>query len=218
MSKLIVITGVSRGLGYMLAEKYAEAGYAVAGCSRSGKGPAELKLCESVDISDFTSVESFSKKVKAELGAVDLLLNNAALMNHPSNLWDVDENDFKKLIDTNVTGTFNMIKAFFPDMKSNGEGVIVNFSSGWGRATSPHVAPYCASKYAVEGLSMAMSKEVPDGIGVVSLNPGFIDTSMVKGVFGDSSGAESPEKWVNRAASFILNISPSDNGRQLTVI
>jgi len=218
MDKIIVISGVSKGLGYQLAEKFCDVGYAVAGCSRSGKGPGGLSVCEAVDVSDFASVEAFARRVMADVGVPYFLLNNAALMNKAVNLWDIDSEDFESLINTNVTGTFNIIKAFFPAMALNKKGIVVNFSSGWGRTTSAHVAPYCASKFAVEGMSMAMAKEIPSGMAVVSLNPGFIDTGMVRGIYGDSSTAESPENWVKRAASFILNISPLDNGRQLTVI
>ncbi len=104
-------------------------------------------------------------------------------------------------------------------MLHNNGGIVVNMSSGWGRSTSPNVAPYCASKYAVEGLSLAMSQEVPSGFAVVSLNPGFIKTEMVTGLFGDgASAAEDPVSWSRRAAKYILNISVSDNGKQMTVI
>jgi NAD(P)-dependent dehydrogenase (short-subunit alcohol dehydrogenase family) len=218
MDKKIVISGVSQGLGYQLAEKFCDAGYSVAGCSRSGKGPGGLSICEAVDVSDFESVEKFARKVMTDMGVPYFLVNNAALMNKAANLWEIDPEAFSSLINTNVTGTFNMIKAFFPAMAMAKSGIVVNFSSGWGRTTSAHVAPYCASKYAVEGMSMAMAKEVPAGMAVVSLNPGFIDTDMAKGIYGEGSGAESPESWVKRAASFILNISPLDNGRQLTVV
>lgn len=215
MSKKILITGVSKGLGYELSKRYSDEGHTVAGCSRSGSGPDSLAICSAVDVSDFSSVTAFAKEFADKIGAPDLILNNAAVMNEPVDLWDIEPNDFQQLMNINVVGSFNIIKAFYPMM--NGRGVIVNLSSGWGRGTSPKVAPYCASKFAIEGMSMAMAQEVPKGMAVVSLNPGFIDTTMVQGVFGKASGAESVGSWADKACSFIMNISAKDNGSQMTV-
>jgi len=217
MSKKIVITGVSKGLGLELTEKLTESGHNVAGCSRSGSGHPSLAMCEKVDVSVYESAKAFADKVLSEFGTPDIIINNAALMNRPLNLWEIPSGEFKELMDVNVLGTVNIINAFMPSLIAAGAGVVVNMSSGWGRATSPHVAPYCASKFAVEGLTMAMAQEVPSGIAVVSLNPGFIDTEMVQGVFGKGSGAENPSSWAVKAAKYILNIGVSDNGHQLTV-
>ncbi|PLX68721.1 MAG: oxidoreductase [Denitrovibrio sp.] len=218
MSKKILITGVSKGLGYNLCERFLEAGHNVTGCSRSGSGPAGLAVCEALDVSDMKSVQAFADKVLADFGVPDLLINNAAVMNDGSTLWDTDPDDFKQLMDINVCGTSNVIHAFFPAMLHSGSGIVVNLSSGWGRSTSPNVAPYCASKYAIEGLSLAMAQEVPAGFAVVSLNPGFIKTDMVTNLFGDgASAAEDPVNWSRKAAKYILNIKVSDNGSQMTV-
>jgi NAD(P)-dependent dehydrogenase (short-subunit alcohol dehydrogenase family) len=65
--------------------------------------------------------------------------------------------------------------------------VIVNLSSGWGRSVSPEVAPYCATKWAIEGLTQAFAKELPEGLAAVALNPGVIDTDMLRLAFGDDS-------------------------------
>lgn len=218
MGKKIVITGVSKGLGFSLTEKLTAKGHDVAGCSRSGTGHSSLSLCEKTDVSDFASVKAFADKVLTDFGTPDIIINNAALMNRPVNLWEIPSDEFKEMMDVNITGTANVISAFMPALLKAGSGIIVNMSSGWGRVTSPRVAPYCASKYAVEGLTLAMAQEVPKGIAVVSLNPGFIDTDMVKGVFGRGSGAEDPDKWALKAADYILGISLSDNGRQLSVM
>jgi len=218
MSKIIAISGVSRGLGFHLAEKFLKEGCKVVGFSRSGKGPSGMQICSVVDVSDAKAVASFAKKVITEVGEPDFLINSAALMNHHKNTWEINPAEIKELINTNVVGVFNMISAFVPAMVKTQTGVVVNFSSGWGRSTSPHVAPYCASKYAIEGLTSAMSKEIPSGMAVVTLNPGFIDTDMVRGALGVDTGAEDPEKWSVRAVRFILKISPVDNGCQLTVL
>jgi len=99
-----------------------------------------------------------------------------------------------------------------------GRGVIVNFSSGWGRSTSPQVAPYCATKYAIEGLTLALAQELPSGMAAIPLNPGVIDTDMLRVCFGGSaSNYPAPELWAERAVPFLLRLGPSDNGKSLTV-
>src|SRR5690606_31779216 len=121
---------------------------------------------------------------------------------------------FKRLIDVNVTGMFNVIRAFLPDMVERGTGTVVNFSSGWGRSVSADVAPYCASKYAVEGLTKALAEDLPKGMAAVPLNPGVIDTDMLRQAWGDGAASYSKaEAWAKMAAPMILRIGPKDNGR-----
>jgi NAD(P)-dependent dehydrogenase (short-subunit alcohol dehydrogenase family) len=97
-------------------------------------------------------------------------------------------------------------------------GVIVNLSSGWGRSTSPEVAPYCATKYAIEGLTLALAQELPAGMAAVPLNPGVIDTDMLRQAWADGASAyPKPDQWARRAAPFLLSLGAKDNGRSLTV-
>ena len=97
-------------------------------------------------------------------------------------------------------------------------GVIVNMSSGWGRSTSPEVAPYCASKYAIEGLTSALAQELPAGMAAVSLNPGVIDTDMLRTAWAEGAASyPKAEEWAKRAAPFLLKLDASDNGGVLTV-
>ena len=147
-----------------------------------------------------------------------MLLNNAALINSPGPLWEVTPEGFSNVVDVNIKGVANMIRHAVPLMIERGEGVIVNFSSGWGRSTSPDVAPYCATKWAVEGLTQAMAQELPAGMAAVPLNPGVINTDMLQSCFGSSaSQCPSPEEWVEEAVSVILKLGPEDNGRPASV-
>jgi NAD(P)-dependent dehydrogenase (short-subunit alcohol dehydrogenase family) len=96
--------------------------------------------------------------------------------------------------------------------------VIVNFSSGWGRSVSPEVAPYCASKWAIEGLTKALAAELPEGMAAVPLNPGVIDTDMLRKCWGDGAAAHSnAAKWAETAAPFILGLGPRHNGQSVSV-
>jgi NAD(P)-dependent dehydrogenase (short-subunit alcohol dehydrogenase family) len=148
----------------------------------------------------------------------DLLLNNAAVINETRPLWEVSAAEFQRVIDVNIAGVVNVIRHFVPAMIAQQRGVIVNFSSGWGRSTSPEVAPYCATKYAIEGLSQALAQELPDGMAAVPLNPGIIDTDMLRSCWADGASAyPSPEIWSRVAVPFLLKLGPRDNGRQLSV-
>ena len=120
-------------------------------------------------------------------GVPDLLINNAAVINKNARLWEVTAREFGEVIDVNVKGIANVIRYLAPEMVRRKTGVIVNISSGWGRSTDAEVAPYCASKWAIEGLTMAMAQELPSGMAAVPLNPGIINTEMLQSCFGQSA-------------------------------
>ena len=109
-----------------------------------------------------------------------------------------------------------MIRHFAPAMITRGSGVIVNFSSGWGRSTSPEVAPYCATKFAIEGMTSALAQELPSGMAAVALNPGIIDTDMLRSSFGGAAASyPTPEQWAESAVPFIAKLGRNDNGASL---
>jgi len=225
MSKVIVVTGATRGLGRALVPHFVQVGHRVAGCGRSADHVAELRrqfgsphLFAAIDVTDAAAVAAWAKDVLQHLGPPDLLVNNAAVMNKLAPLWAIAADDFDRLIDVNVKGVANAIRAFVPSMVKRKSGVIVNLSSGWGRSTAPEVAPYCASKYAIEGLTLALARELPAGMAAVPLNPGVIDTDMLRQSWGEEAGGyQKPEAWAKRAALFLLNLRASHNGRSLTV-
>src|ERR1019366_3651413 len=169
------------------------------------------------DVAEDAQVAAWAKKVLATHAAPDLLLNNAALINRNAPLWKISAQEFSDVIDVNLKGVANVIQHFVPAMIARGSGVIVNFSSGWGRSTDAEVAPYCATKWAVEGLTQAFALELPSGMAAVALNPGIINTDMLQSCFGGSaSGHLSPAEWAKSAVPFLLKLGPDDNGKQLT--
>lgn len=221
----IVITGVTRGLGRSLAEWYIAQDHTVSGCGRSGMEIFELRSThpeqhnfDAVDVTETIKVEMWAERILGVHGAPDFLINNAGLVNHPAPLWKVPAKEFSKLIDVNIKGVANVIRAFVPAMVEAKRGVIVNLSSGWGRSTSPEVAPYCATKWAIEGLTKALAQELPAGMAAVPLNPGVINTAMLQICFGESA-ANYPkaEEWARRAGPFILQLGPKDNGQSVSV-
>ncbi|TWU14661.1 3-oxoacyl-[acyl-carrier-protein] reductase FabG [Symmachiella macrocystis] len=222
--KIIVLTGVTKGLGRSLVDRFVESGQTVIGCGRS-QGPInELRSLygaphhfSTVDVSRDDSVRAWAETVLDKYGPPDILINNAAIMNESAPLWEVSAEEFDRLTAININGVANVIRQFVPAMVERTAGVIVNLSSGWGRATGPDVAPYCATKWAIEGLTQALAQELPEGMAAVPLNPGIINTDMLQICFGDSANRfGTAEEWSHAAAELILGIGPQDNGRQLT--
>lgn len=223
--KMIVVTGATRGLGRALVAAFAAAGHTVVGCGRNRQHTDELGTAfpaphrfAAVDVRDTAAVRAWADAVIAALGPPDLLVNNAALMNTPAPLWEVPTTEFDAMVDVNIKGVANVIRAFVPAMAARSAGVVVNLSSGWGRSTAPGVAPYCATKYAVEGLTLSLAQELPQGMAAVPLNPGVIDTDMLRQAWAEgAAGYPTADRWAKRAAPFLLALGPKDNGRSLSV-
>lgn len=224
-TQIVLITGVSRGLGLALVEGLVQAGCTVLGCARSEDAIARLSSAYPaphdfavVDVASDESVKAWSDRLRASYPPPDLVLNNAALINTLASLWDVPAAEFSRLVDVNIKGVANVIRHFVPAMVERQRGIIVNFSSGWGRSTSPEVAPYCASKWAIEGMTQAMAQELPHGMAAIALNPGIINTDMLQICFGDeAAGYPTAQQWGRRAVPFLLGLKARENGRSLTV-
>jgi NAD(P)-dependent dehydrogenase (short-subunit alcohol dehydrogenase family) len=223
-SRRIVLTGAGRGLGRAMTAGFAKLGHTVIGCSQSPERVEELRAefgqphrFDTVDVTREDRVGEWAKSVLAD-GPPDLLINNAAVCNTGAPLWEIPADEFAWVLDVNVKGTYHILRHFLPAMVARKQGVVVNFSSGWGRSTSPEVAPYCASKYAIEGLTLALAQELPDGMCAVPLNPGIINTDMLQIAFGSgASSYPSPDAWAKKAVPFLLAFGPKDNGKSLSV-
>ena len=208
-----------------MAEEFIRLGHVVFGCGRSEN---EIGLLQKrfatphdfavVDVSLDEPVAAWAGRILKLHGAPDLLLNNAGLINRNAPLWQVGPEEFSSVVDVNLKGPANVIRHFVPEMVKRRSGVIVNFSSGWGRSTSAEVAPYCATKWAIEGLTQALAQELPPGLAAMPLNPGIINTDMLRSCFGGSAaGYPTPQEWANVAAPFLLKLGPAENGQPLTV-
>lgn len=223
--RTILVSGCTRGCGRSMVEWFVKAGHIIIGCGRSTAAVAALSeqfgtphRFDVVDVADSEQVARWAQEVLTSGLVPDLLINNAAIMNRTAPLWEISADEFQQLVNVNIVGTANVIREFVPAMIDRGSGIIINFSSGWGRSTSPEVAPYCATKYAIEGLSKSLAQELPAGMAAVPLNPGIINTDMLQSCWSDGASAyPSPEEWVNSAGPFILKINPRDNGQPLSV-
>lgn len=223
--KIVVITGITRGLGRAMAEKFIALGHTVLGCGRDREIINEFREkypkrhdFDVVDVTSDAKVAEWAARLHKKCGAPEIVINNAGVINPNAPLWKVTAEDFARVMDVNVTGTANVIRHFLPNMIRKHRGVIVNFSSGWGRSADKDVAPYVASKWAIEGLSLALSMEMPPGLGVVALNPGIINTDMLQSCFGESAAHyPSANRWAERAVPYILKLDATDNGQALSV-
>lgn len=223
--RVILIVGASRGIGLEASREFARRGHRVIGCARSAEATSSLAAelgpghdIRSVDITDDVAVGAWAADVIGQVGTPDLVLNNAAITNSLKQAWRIDASEFENVLRINVLGTANVIRHFVPRMIAARRGVIVNFSSAMGRMTSEKSAPYCASKWAIEGLTGALSKEVPRSLAAVTLHPGNIQTDAMAASFGESATLyPTAAQWAQVAVPYLLQLGPADNGRQLSV-
>lgn len=224
--RTIVVTGISRGCGRALAEYYLAKGHRLAGCARSQQVVDELRAAygplhhfATIDVADDDTVRSWACDVLAHFGAPDLLVNNAAVIAENAPLWEIPVHEFDAVIDVNIKGTAHVLRHFLPAMIHRGKGVVVNFSSGWGRSTSPEVSAYCASKWAIEGLTQSLAQELPKSLAAIALNPGIINTDMLQSCLGREDAGQYPsaKEWAEAAGPYLLKLGPKDNGHALTV-
>lgn len=153
-----------------MTEEFIRLDHVVLGCGRSEREIAQLRKefptpndFAVIDVADDAQVAVWAKRLLASHSPPDLLLNNAALMNRLAPLWKIPAAEFSSVIDVNIKGVANVIRHFSPAMVRRGSGVIVNFSSGWGRSTDAEVAPYCATKWATEGLTQSLARNCRRG-------------------------------------------------------
>lgn len=177
----VLITGGTRGIGRKTAELFKKSGYDVFVTYEKSSDEAERLIAGGIaaikaDVADIEAME----KVRGRIGAVDVLVNNAGI-SYWGLLSDMTSMQWQKMIDVNLTGTFNCIKVFSPDMVNKKSGAIVNLSSMWGVTGGSCEAAYSAAKAGIIGLTKALAKELgPSKVRVNAVAPGVIKTDMTK--------------------------------------
>jgi NAD(P)-dependent dehydrogenase (short-subunit alcohol dehydrogenase family) len=192
-SKVVLITGASSGIGSACAEHLAGQGHRVYGGSRSGKGTSGSWIPIAMDVTDEGSVESAVHRVDAEAGRLDVVVNNAGF-GIAGAVEETSVEEARRQFETNFFGVLRVCRAALPLLRRRGGGLVVNISSIGGLLGLPFEGLYSASKFALEGLSEALSLEVrPFGIRVVLIEPGDIRTSFpANRVWTDESRDDSP--------------------------
>jgi NAD(P)-dependent dehydrogenase (short-subunit alcohol dehydrogenase family) len=182
-NKTLLITGVSSGFGRALAQEAVAAGHRVVGTVRSGQARRDFEALapQSVsawilDVTDFAAIDGVVEQIEATVGPVDVLVNNAGY-GHEGVMEESPLAEMRRQFDVNVFGAVAMMKAVLPYMRERRRGHILNITSMGGFITMPGIAYYCGSKFALEGISEVLGKEVkPFGIAVTAVAPGSFRT------------------------------------------
>ncbi|MBQ3201877.1 MAG: 3-oxoacyl-ACP reductase FabG [Clostridia bacterium] len=192
--KVAIITGGSRGIGYATAERFLQEGATVilTASTKESAQAAAAKLQEkypeatvagiSPDLSNLKSVREAFAETAAKYGCVDILVNNAGI-SESTPFTEYTEETFDRVMDLNVKGVFNATRAASECMVAKGEGVILSTSSMVSISGQPSGFAYPASKFAVNGLTVSLARELgPKGIRVNAVAPGITETDMMKAV------------------------------------
>lgn len=175
--RTVLVTGGNRGIGYAIAEEFVAAGHRVAVTARSGNGPAG-SLTVRADVTDAASIDAAFTEIESALGPVEVLVANAGIT-RDTLLMRMSEDDFTSVIDTNLTGTFRVIKRASKGMLKARYGRIVMISSVVGLYGGPGQVNYSASKAALIGVARSITRELgARGITANVVAPGFIETDM----------------------------------------
>ncbi|WP_413707579.1 oxidoreductase [Ralstonia sp. Ralssp110] len=181
-SKIFLITGVSSGLGRALAQEALAAGHKVVGTVRSEQAKRDFEslslnaIARVLDVTDFHVIDGAVSEIEANVGPVDVLVNNAGY-GHEGVLEESPLSEMRRQFDVNVFGAVAMMKAVLPFMRRRRRGHILNITSMGGHITMPGIAYYCGSKFALEGISETLGKEVRSfGIAVTAVAPGSFRT------------------------------------------
>jgi NAD(P)-dependent dehydrogenase (short-subunit alcohol dehydrogenase family) len=186
INKKVFITGASRGIGKAIAEAFrAEGAFIIGTCT--GRAARVDSTCDEwieADFSDVKQIEFCANAIRAK--GPDILINNAGI-NKNAPFVKIDPDDFRAIYQVNVFAPFMLCQAAIPAMKIKGWGRIVNISSIWGKISMADRASYSASKFALDGMTLALALEhAADSIIANSIAPGFIDTDLTQSMLGDS--------------------------------
>ena len=186
--KTALVTGGTRGIGHAIALRLRADGAAVTvtGSKPQGDSPKGCAYL-GADLADPAQLEALAAQIA--MLAPDILINNAGI-NKISPFAAIDPADFARIQQINVTAPFRLIQAALPGMRAKSWGRIVTISSIWGKISKEHRASYSASKFAVDGMTAALSAEVAqEGILVNCVAPGFIDTELTRTTLGEEGMA-----------------------------
>jgi acetoacetyl-CoA reductase len=188
MARVAIVTGGTRGIGEAISLALRDQG-AIVAANYAGNDERAREFTERTgiasykwDVADHDACRQGVEQVEAELGPVDIVVNNAGIT-RDGTLLKMSFQDWKDVIDTNLGGCFNMAKATFPGMRNRGWGRIVNIGSINGQAGQYGQVNYAAAKSGIHGFTKALAQEgAKAGVTVNAIAPGYIDTDMVAAV------------------------------------
>lgn len=224
--KVVVITGASRGIGAAAAQAFAAEGARVALLARQGAAVADLAagiggsaLGLTCDVSDWAAVQGAMAKVLAQFGRIDVLVNNAGVVEPIARLAEADPELWGRTQDINLKGVFHGMRAVIPAMRAQGGGTIITVSSGAAVRALEGWSAYCASKAGALMLTQAAHlEEGPHGIRVLGLSPGTVATEMQRTIKASGVNPVSqlawedhiPPEWPARALVWMCGAAADD--------
>ncbi|MEM7547461.1 MAG: SDR family oxidoreductase [Pseudomonadota bacterium] len=222
--KTVLITGASRGIGAAAARSFVKAGAKVVLAARSSAEIEALAseindaggaaLAVTCDVTSYTDVEAAVNHACASFGGIDVLVNNAGIIDPIGRIEELAAEDYARVIDVNVKGVFHGLKAALPRMTAAGSGVIINISSGAATSALEGWSHYCSSKAAVLSLTRCADKELGDSpVRVVGLSPGTVATEMqvaikasgINPVSALDPSVHIPADWVGEALVWLAS-------------
>ncbi|MDJ0905535.1 MAG: SDR family oxidoreductase [Woeseiaceae bacterium] len=212
-SPVVLITGANRGLGLELARQYGEAGWHVIGTARKPDAAADLKETGArivqLDVTDADSVASMATELDGQ--PIDLLINNAGVLDRNGAFPEVDIDTVEWILDVNVLGPMRVTQALLPNLSAGDRKTIVGISSGLGSLAqneSGGLYGYRESKVALNMFTRSLANELrDDGFIVVAMNPGWVQTDM-----GGENAALTPEQSISGVRSVIDSLTTEDTG------
>ncbi len=246
--RVVLVTGGGRGVGRLLARTLAEAGAAVALIARSSDELATtveqiqdaggVAVAASADVTDETAVTAALAQLRAQLGPVDILINNAGINGPMGVMWETEQAEWWRTLEVNLGGAFVLTRMLLPDMIDAGRGRIINITSNAGVYRWPLVSAYVTSKAALIKLTETLAAEtVKHGVSVFSVDPGLLPIGLSDAALMSTAQPDTPEGrvfgWIRgqlkagrganpaRAAQLILELASGRgdclSGRHLTV-
>lgn len=200
-SRIVVITGASRGIGAACAEEFSKAGDTVVLLARSRAAIEDLAqqvggTAIACDVSDRAAVDAAIAQVIQAHGRVDVLINNAAVLEPIALLADADPDAWDRLIDINVKGVYYGCRAVLPGMIAQGGGTILTVSSGAAHQAYEGWSAYCASKAAAAQITRSLHEEYAStGIRAMGLSPGTVATQMQRDIKASGVGPVAELDW-----------------------
>jgi 3-oxoacyl-[acyl-carrier protein] reductase len=223
-NKSVIITGSGRGIGEYIAKRLAREGANVIVTGRTAMDIENVSkeinnaggrsIFIKGDVTMEKDVKEVIHKTIKEFGEVDILINNAG-KGLKKYIWETGVEEFEEVMDVNVKGTFLYMKNIIPEME-NSTGLIINISSGAGKEGIPELGAYCASKFAVIGLTESAAAEV-NNVKIVALCPGSVDMGMFKRLFPGEKADLKPEEVAEKVADICIHPGKYRQGQSIEI-